>query len=100
VTRQNLVDIIAKSREKYPDVAILLVGMLVPPNMGEKYASEFRQIFSELARSQKTKLIPFLLDGVADRPELNLPDGNHPNAEGHKVVAENVWRVLEPLLKE
>ena len=97
-TRQNLQSIIDKVRNKYPGVGILLAGMQVPPNMGQDYSMEFRNLFSELARKNNIDLIPFLLEGVGGESRLNQPDGIHPTAEGHKVLAENVWSVLEKRL--
>ena len=78
---------------------IVIAGMQVPPNLGWDYTSRFRSIFPELAEENNALLIPFLLEGVAAMPELNLPDGIHPTAEGHEIVAENVWKVLQPSLK-
>ena len=72
--------------------------MMVPPNMGNDYSTEFMQLYSELATEYDALLIPFLLDGVGGIPELNLSDGIHPNAEGHKIVAENVFEVLKGIL--
>ena len=70
----------------------------MPPTMGESYAREFAAIYSEVARENQLALIPFLLAGVGGQAELNQPDGLHPTARGHAVVAENVWTVLRPLL--
>jgi acyl-CoA thioesterase-1 len=97
-TRRNLNAMIDKVQETYPEAQIILSGMMVPPNMGPEYASEFQKIFPEIAASQDVALIPFLLEDVAGEPELNLPDGIHPTAEGHRIVADNVWEVLYPLL--
>lgn len=97
-TRKNLQGIIDKVKQKYPDVKIVIAGMMVPPNMGEAYSNEFVKIYPELAGKSKAKLIPFLLDGVAGNPDLNLPDGVHPNVEGHQIVADNVWKILMPIL--
>ena len=97
-TRSNLQGIIDKVKGKNPDANILIAGMMVPPNMGEEYGDEFVRIYHELAQQNNAQLIPFLLDGVAGDPDLNLADGIHPNTEGHKIVAENVWKVLKPLL--
>ncbi len=72
--------------------------MLVPPNMGPDYSASFRNIFPELAKKNKAALIPFLLQDVAGNEKLNIPDGIHPNVEGHKIVADNVLKVIEPLL--
>ncbi len=98
-TRRNLQSIIDKVRKKNPEVIIVLVGMQIPPNMGPEYTSEFRKIFPSLAKENSLALIPFLLDGVAGDPELNQRDGIHPTAEGQKIVAENVWRVLKGVLE-
>jgi acyl-CoA thioesterase-1 len=97
-TRNNLQAIIDIVREKNPDTQIILAGMQMPPNLGEDYTTEFKNIFSELADKNDIKLIPFLLENVAGIPELNQQDGIHPTIEGQKIVAENVWVVLEDLL--
>lgn len=94
-TKSNLQTIIDKVREKNAETKIVLAGMQIPPNMGPEYTREFRTLFPELAEKNKIPLIPFLLDGVAGIPELNLEDGIHPTADGHKIVAENVWSVLK-----
>lgn len=98
-TRKNLQEIINTVQEKYPDTRILLAGMQIPPNMGPDYTREFRRIFPELAEENDVKLIPFLLKDVAGNPELNQQDGIHPTAEGHKILSENVWKVLQPMLR-
>ncbi len=98
VTRQNLQGIIDRTKNKYPNVKVVIAGMQIPPNLGKDYSDRFKQLFFELAEKNEAFLIPFLLQGVAGKPELNLPDGIHPTAEGHKVVAENVWSVLRSLL--
>lgn len=100
LTRQNLQQIIERTREKNPGVRIVLAGMEAPPNMGEDYTRQFRDLYRELAKTSKADLIPFLLKDVGGIPELNLPDGIHPTAEGHRIVAETVWEVLEPVLRE
>jgi acyl-CoA thioesterase-1 len=99
-TRQNLQAIIDTVRARNPDVQIVLAGMQIPPNMGADYTSKFRTIYPELAEKNNLPLIPFLLEGVGGIAKLNLPDGIHPTAEGHRIVAENVWKVLEPILRE
>jgi len=98
VTRQNLQGIIDQARERYPDVTLILAGMQVPPNLGAAYTTEFRDLFPDLARENETALIPFILEGVGGVPRLNLPDGIHPTAEGHAILAETVWDTLEPIL--
>jgi len=97
-TRKNLQDIIDIVREKNPKAQIILAGMQIPPNMGEEYTTEFRNIFPELAEKNHIKLIPFLLENVAGIPELNQDDSIHPTVEGQKIVAENVWAVLKGML--
>lgn len=99
-TKQNLQAIIDKTRAANPDVRIVLAGMLAPPNMGTAYFEEFQSIYPELAEENAIALIPFLLEGVAGDPALNQPDGIHPTAEGHRIVAEVVWETLRPVLEE
>jgi acyl-CoA thioesterase-1 len=97
-TRENLQTIMDKVRSAYPQVKIVLAGMMVPPNMGPDYGKEFQKIYPELAAKNKVTLIPFLLEGVGGEPSLNLPDGIHPTPEGHRIVMETVWKALQPLL--
>lgn len=97
-TEANLRSIIIKVRKSKPEATIILTGMLAPQNLGEEYTSTFALIYPRLAKEFNTGLIPFLLDDVAAIPELNLPDGIHPNEAGAKIVMENVWRVLEGYL--
>ena len=97
--KRNLQAIIDRTRHKYPQVKIVLAGMQVPTNLGREYTTSFRAIFPDLAAANTTVLIPFLLEGVGGIPTLNLPDGIHPNPAGHKIIAENVWQVLEPVLQ-
>jgi acyl-CoA thioesterase-1 len=99
-TRKNLQAIIDTVRAKNPETKILLTGMQIPPNMGKEYASGFRKIFPELAKKNDVYLVPFLLEDVAGIPELNQADGIHPTAEGQKILAENIWDVLEPIVKD
>jgi len=97
-TQKNLQAIIDKVKTKYPKAKIVIAGMLVPPNMGPDYTASFRKIFPDLAKKNNAALIPFLLQDVAGDEKLNLADGIHPNVDGHKIVAENVLKVIEPLL--
>jgi acyl-CoA thioesterase-1 len=99
-TRANLQGIIDKVKAKNPRVKIVVAGMMVPPNLGQDYSRRFQQMYPELARANQAVLIPFLLEGVAGDSKLNLPDGIHPTAEGHKLVAETVWKHLRPVLQE
>lgn len=97
-TRTNLQTIIERTKARYPQAKIVIAGMQMPPNMGEEYNKAFREIFPDLAKANKAALVPFLLEGVGGKTELNLPDQIHPNPQGHEIVAQNVWKVLKPLL--
>ncbi|MBS1749356.1 MAG: arylesterase [Bacteroidetes bacterium] len=97
-TKKNLQTIINKVRSKYPGTKIVLAGMQIPPNMGQRYTGAFKQIYPDLAKENNITLIPFLLDHVGGDPALNQPDGIHPTASGHKIVAENVWKELKGIL--
>lgn len=97
-TRKNLQGIIDKVKSKYPDCKLLLTGMMVPPSMGGDYGRAFTAIFPKLAEDNRMFYVPFLLEGVAGESELNQHDGIHPTQEGHRILADNVWNVLEPLL--
>jgi acyl-CoA thioesterase-1 len=98
-TRTNLQSVIERTRAKYPGARIVLAGMRMPDNLGEAYTRQFESLYRDLADKHRVVLIPFLLEGVGGRPELNLPDQIHPNAEGHRRVATNVWKVLQPVLQ-
>lgn len=98
-TDSNLQAIIDSTRARHPDVRIVIAGMKAPPNLGPDYTRRFDAIFPRVARRNDAALVPFLLQDVAGHPELNQADGIHPTAEGHRIVAENVWRVLEPILR-
>ena len=98
-TRRNLQGIIDRTKQKYPNAKIVIAGMQVPPNLGKTYTQAFRALFPELAQKNNAALIPFLLEGVGGVPALNLADGIHPNAAGHRRVAENVWKTLRPVIK-
>jgi acyl-CoA thioesterase-1 len=98
-TRKNLQAIIERTKAKYPEVKVIVAGMKVPPNMGGDYGRKFEAIFADLAKKNKAALIPFVLEGVGGSRELNLADGIHPTAKGHEIIATNVWKVLEPILR-
>lgn len=98
-TKKNLQAIIDQVSQTYPEAEIVLTGMEIPPSMGGAYASQFRVIFRELATENDVAFIPFLLEGVGGIARLNLPDGVHPTAEGHKIMTETVWAVLKDVLK-
>jgi len=97
-SKKNLQAMLEKVKAKYPNSKLVVAGMLAPPNLGAAYTNAFRDMYPALAQKNNAVLIPFLLDGVGGIPELNLPDGIHPNVEGQKVVAETVWKILKPLL--
>lgn len=93
---RNLRAIVDKAKAK--GVIVVLAGVQIPENYGADYRKQFSAIFPRLAKEKKATYLPFLLEGVAMRPELNQEDRIHPNAAGHKIMAENVWKVLEPVL--
>ena len=95
---QNLQSIIDKVKKAWPTCKILILGMLIPPEMGEKRFEEFKNIYPTLAEKSNSKLVPFLLKNVATIPELNQEDGKHPTAEGQKVMAKTVWEGLKLFL--
>jgi acyl-CoA thioesterase-1 len=97
-TRSNLIAMIERVRQRYPDVTVVLAGMQLPTNMGPDYTQAFAAIYPEIAKESRVTLIPFLLDRVGGVPSLNQADGIHPTAEGHRIVADTVWLTLEPLL--
>jgi acyl-CoA thioesterase I len=97
-TETNLQSIIDRVKQKNSSARVVIAGMQMPPNMGEAYTTAFRSIFPALAKRNDAALVPFLLEGVGGRPELNQPDHIHPTAAGHRIVAENVWKVLKPVL--
>jgi acyl-CoA thioesterase-1 len=87
-------------REENPGSAIVLAGMQIPPNMGPEYTSEFRNLFPNLSKENKTILIPFLLKDVGGIAELNQDDGIHPTREGHRIIAGNIWPHIEKAIKK
>jgi acyl-CoA thioesterase I len=99
-TEKNLQAIVDKVKARYPEAKQLLLGMEVPPNLGNQYVNDFRSIFRRVADRNDMGFVPFLLEGVAGNTTLNLGDGIHPTARGYQIVAENVWPELEKLLKE
>ena len=99
-TRKNLEEMIDKVRQANPEVEIILAGMMMPPSMGRDYSKRFSQVFPTVAEKKDVKLIPFLLENVAGERALNQADGIHPTAEGARIVAENVWEVLEGVIEE
>jgi acyl-CoA thioesterase I len=99
-TRANIQSIIDRVRAERPEARIVLVGMLASPNLGRQYGERFQDMYPDLARRNELPLVPFLLEDVAAVPNMNLQDGIHPNAAGQRRVAQNVWPVLEPVLRE
>jgi acyl-CoA thioesterase-1 len=98
VSRRNLEQIIARVRAKNPTVKLVIAGMQMPPAMGADFSQAFGRVFPEVARKSDAALVPFLLEDVGGRLDLNQPDRIHPTAKGHAVMAETVWKVLRPLL--
>src|SRR5438477_2687293 len=98
--QSNLQQIIDKVKARNPNVRVLIAGMQLPGYTADDYVSAFGKMFGDLAAKNGATLVPYLLQGVAGNPSLNLPDGIHPNAAGQKILAENVWRVLEPVARE
>ena len=97
-TKKNLLAIVDKVQAKYPNTKIILAGMQIPPNMGQEYTEEFKAIYPAVAKEKNIELIPFLLEGVAGNPDLNLPDGIHPTEEGHRLVMETLWPYISKAL--
>ena len=96
----NLQQIIDKVKGPNPSVRVIIAGMQLPGYTADDYVSAFGNVFADLATKNGAALVPYLLKGVAGNPSLNLPDGIHPSAAGQKILAENVWRVLEPVARE
>jgi len=98
VSQGNLQGIVDRVRAKNPATKIVLAGMVMPPSLGADYVRDFAAMYPALAERNHLTLLPFLLEGVGGEPALNQADGIHPTAAGHAIVAENVWKVLRPLL--
>jgi acyl-CoA thioesterase I len=98
--RSNLQAIIDTTRARHPGVSIVIAGMQLPLSSSDEYVRAFSEMFGALAEKNHTARIPYLLEGVGGDPELNQFDRIHPNAAGQRVLAENVWRVLEPILRK
>ncbi|MEX1999326.1 MAG: arylesterase [Gemmatimonadales bacterium] len=94
----NLQAIIDSTRAQNPNVRVVIAGMEAPPNLGGTYTEAFRRAFRDLATRNDAALIPFLLEGVAGVDSLNQADGIHPTEDGHRIVAETVWRILQKTL--
>jgi acyl-CoA thioesterase-1 len=98
--KANIEKIIAAIRQKQPGAAIVLAQFFAPPNFGNAYTRSFGAIYADVAKRENVALIPFLLEGVAGVSRYNQPDGIHPNEAGEKIVADNVWRGLEPVIAQ
>ena len=98
--KANLQAVIDRARRQDPPPALLILGMEAPPNLGPAYTEGFRAVYREVARENQARLVPFLLQGVAGVDSLNQADGIHPTPKGQAIMAETVWRVLEPMLEE
>jgi acyl-CoA thioesterase-1 len=97
--RANIQAVFDRARALSPAPKLVLIGMRIPPNYGRAYTQQFQAVYPELARRNGAALVPFLLDAVGGDAQLNQADGIHPTAEGQRVMAETVWRVLEPVLR-
>jgi len=98
--RNNLQEIIDKVKARSPNARVVIAGIQFPGYAADDYVSAFGQMFADLAAKNRAALVPYLLETVAGNLSLNLADGIHPNAAGQKILAENVWRVLEPVARE
>ena len=98
--QNNLQQIIDKVKARNPNARVVIAGIQLPGFTADDYVSAFGQMFVDLAEKNRAALVPYLLEGVAGNPSLNLSDGIHPNAAGQKILAENVWRALEPIARE
>lgn len=98
--RDNLQALIDAVRAKNPKLRVVIAGMQWPNHSGDDYIEAFGKMYVDLAKKNHAALIPYLLEGVSGHPDLNLPDGLHPNAAGHRILADNVWHALEPVARE
>ena len=98
--KANLERLVTAVRQRQPQAKIALIQMEAPPNYGVSYTSSFRRIYSDVASKEGLPLLPFLLTGVAGIPRLNQADGVHPNVTGERIVADNVWKALKPLVAQ
>jgi len=96
----NLQSIIDQVKARHPNVRIIIAGLQLPNYTADDYVSAFGRMYADLAAKNNAALVPYLLEGVGGNPDLNLGDGIHPNAAGQKILAQNVWRVLEPIARE
>lgn len=97
--RANLQVMIDRVRQRAPATQVLLCAMEAMPNLGQRYVRDFRAVYADLAKANALPLLPFLLDRVAGIDSLNQGDGIHPNEAGSRLVADNIWRALAPILR-
>jgi acyl-CoA thioesterase-1 len=95
--RDNLTAMVRAARKA--DARTLLIGMQIPPNYGQEYTRKFQDAFAQVARAERVPLVPFLLDGFADKRELFQQDGIHPSERAQPLMVKTVWPKLEPLLQ-
>ena len=98
--RANLERVIAAVKAKQPRAKMALIQMEAPPNYGAAYTRSFRSVYGDVATKEGIPLLPFLLNGVAGISRLNQPDGLHPNLAGERIVADNVWKALKPIVAQ
>jgi acyl-CoA thioesterase I len=98
--QNNLQQIIDKVKARNPHARLVIAGMQLPGYAADDYVAAFGKMFGDLAAKNQAALVPYLLEGVGGNESLNLADGIHPNAAGQKILAENVWRVLEPVARD
>ncbi|MBE8399109.1 arylesterase [Leptospira borgpetersenii] len=99
-TEKNLKEIIVRVKKKNPKVKILLVGMKTFPNLGKEYRKKFEAVFPKISKEEHLPLVPFFLNGVAGVKKLNQKDGIHPTAEGHRILAKNLFPFIQKILKK
>jgi len=99
-SRNNLQSILDQVKQKNPSVRMIICGMQLPNYNEDDYVFAFGQLYADVAAKNNATLIPYLLEGVGGDPNLNQPDRVHPNAAGQKILAENVWKILEPIARE
>jgi acyl-CoA thioesterase-1 len=98
--KENLRAILSRIRTQHPSTRVLLVQMEAPPNLGPEYTNAFHALYGAVAKQSGASLVPFLLQGVAGNRDLNQADGIHPNQRGEHIVADNVWKSLDPVLRQ
>jgi acyl-CoA thioesterase-1 len=99
-TTATIGSVLDRIKRDRPAATLLLVQMEAPPNMGQDYTRAFHTMFPALAKEHGVTLLPFLLENVAGQPNLNQGDGIHPNNKGEEIVANNIWRALQPMLSQ